>query len=111
MFAAFMTAISFLKHEGFHEEREIRVLAMPQPLKAYQEMGREDDLSELPPVKPSFEVGSKRFISFEPQSGASLPIKRVIVGPGPSSSDDLQFADSVFGGAVPVHQSETPFIG
>jgi len=108
----FFQAATLLKHRGFREEREVRIVAIPQSREALADHGHEGRLIGRPPVKQVHELGgSKKHVALFDALHADLPIMRVIVGPGANQKEDIEFARSVVSGRVPIAVSETPFIG
>ena len=110
--SSFFRAATLLKHRGFREEREVRIVAIPQSERALVERGRTDEFSGRPPVKRAYKIGdSKRHLALFETLNARLPIKKVIVGPGATQKSDYEFALSLVSDGVPISISETPFIG
>ncbi len=108
----FFQAATLLKHRGFREEREVRIVAIPQSRRALADRGHEDRLIGWPPVKQVHAPGgSKKHVDLFEALCTDLPIKRIIVGPGANQKEDIEFARSVVSGRVPIDVSETPFIG
>ena len=54
---------------------------------------------------------SKKHVALFESLNATLPIKRIIVGPGANQNADFEFARSLISERVPIVMSETPFIG
>jgi hypothetical protein len=105
LFTPFSRAATLLKHRGFREEREVRIVACPQSERALADRG-------MPPLKKVRELSnSKKCVALFESLSATLPIKRIIVGPGANQKKDYEFARSVVADQVPIVISETPFIG
>jgi Protein of unknown function (DUF2971) len=114
-FAPFVSGATLFKHQGFKEEREVRIVAIPSPRKL-----RERQLSEypdlrLPPVK---HIGTRvingrnrRYIGLFGFPDSVLPIKRVIVGPSSHQQNNSDKARALLGGGIEITVSATPFIG
>ena len=109
----FVVSASAFKHQGFYEEREVRLVAMAGTQLAAQmerKAGR-----DAPPLKDVFKRSrdrrERRHISFFGKDFADLPIKRVIVGPARSQDNNVLFAEKIVGKKVPVSKSATPYIG
>jgi len=68
-----------MKHRGFREEREVRIVAMPQSERALADRGRECELLGRPPIK-DVHGNSKKYVALFESLNATLPIKRIIVG-------------------------------
>jgi hypothetical protein len=108
----FFNAATLLKHRGFREEREIRIVAMPQTSAVLAQYGRLGELKNWPPLKKTEQLSnSKRYLALFDSLALKLPITRIIVGPGRGQLEDAEFAKKLVSGSVPVHISETPFIG
>jgi hypothetical protein len=107
---------TLFKHQGFSEEREVRIVAIPgsdgvqktvqaeypaefnaSPLKCIRERGSSN--------------GKRRYIALFDTLGVRLPIKRVIVGPSRHQNDNCERVTALLGDSVPVTVSVTPFIG
>lgn len=115
-FAPFSPAATLLKHQGFLEEREVRIVACPQSVRALVDRGKRNDLFGWPPIKKvrlhdSKKYVSKKYVALFDSLNATLPIKRIIVGPGDNQNEKFEFARSVVSDRVPIRKSETPFIG
>jgi hypothetical protein len=109
----FISAATAFKHQGFYEEREVRLVAMAGTELA-AEMERKAGRTP-PPLK---EVGKtsrggreRRHITLFGKDFARLPLQRVIVGPSRSQDVNLAFAQKIVGRKVPVSMSATPYIG
>lgn len=107
-----MQAATLLKHRGFQEEREVRIVAIPQSKQVLARHGKEDELLGWPPVKDVHILGeSKKYVALFEALNAELPIKKIIVGPGAKQKEDIELARSLVSNRVPISISETPFIG
>jgi hypothetical protein len=112
LFASFSKAATLLKHRGFREEREVRIVAMPYSERALADRGMRNELLGRPPIKQVRQLtNSKKYVALFDSLSATLPITRIIVGPGANQKDDHEFARSVVADRVPIVNSETPFIG
>jgi hypothetical protein len=111
----FLRAATRLKHLGFHEEREVRIVACPQSVRALVERGMKNELLAGPPIKKVRGLSdSKKVVKLFESVSATLPIKRIIVGPSSHQNEDCEFAQSVVSHRVPIVpivKSETPYIG
>src|SRR5437016_4383229 len=110
-FAPFSRAATLLKHRGFLEEREVRIVACPQSVRALAARGKRNDLLGRPPIKKVRLSNSRKYVALFESLNASLPIKRIIVGPSVNQKEDYEFALSLVSDSVPIVKSETPFIG
>jgi len=108
----FLSAATLLKHRGFQEEREIRIVAMPMNKRYYQIKEKKERAAAYPPFKNVFSNnGEDRRINLFESLKAPLPITRIIVGPSKEQAKDAAFARDLTKGAVPITLSETPYIG
>jgi hypothetical protein len=108
----FFQAATVLKHRGFQEEREVRIVAILESKQVLADFGKENDLADWPPVKDVRALGeSKKYVALFESLDAEFPIKRIIVGPGANQRDDIEFANSLVSDRVSISISETPFIG
>jgi hypothetical protein len=116
-----MTSLSCLyKHWGFHEEREVRVIAVPCSPNVTEMIKRDGE--DLPLKLPKTFLRSgihvpyiELFTSLNAQSSKSkLPLKRVVVGPQVDSASrrlSVERLLRVHGYQVPVICSEIPYLG
>jgi hypothetical protein len=113
IFTSFSEAATLLKHRGFREEREVRVIAIPMSREALTERGREKELMGLRLMKEVHELGEskRKYVALFEQLGVKLPITRIIVGPGAHQKADFEWVQTITSGRVPIIVSETPFIG
>jgi hypothetical protein len=110
--AKFLNAATSIKHRGFREEREVRITAMPHSRVMMETHAKPEDFQGVPPFKQLHVApGSKTHIALFSSFEADLPIKRVIVGPSKNQPQQVEFARSLVVDKVPIHVSETPFIG
>jgi len=115
-FAPFVTAATLLKHQGFKEEREVRIVAMPGSA-ALRDRVKAEYPAEFTnfPLKQIRTIsgarGLRRYITLFDGLKANLPIKRVIVGPSKDQDANHKRARHLLPIAVDVVRSATPFIG
>lgn len=107
---SFVHAATILKHRGFHEEREVRIVGVPHSTTAVKEPGWQEHLRRYPQPKPVHHIGSRRYLALFDTLSRPLPIKRIIVGPGANQKEDCDFAKSLVSGKIKVVCSETPYI-
>ena len=109
----FVSSATAFKHQGFYEEREVRLVAMPWTERAAEVMRKEGHqpapLKEV--YKTSRDGRERRHISLFGKDFAPLPLQRVIVGPSRSQDANATFARKIVGGKIPVSKSATPYIG
>jgi hypothetical protein len=106
----FMSACPLFKHRGFHEEREVRIVAIPGARDVLRS-NPEYDLSER---WKTIHVRGDANIPYlrlnDHLNKGALPIKRVIVGPSQAQTNNLERARGIVGD-IPVLPSATPFRG
>jgi hypothetical protein len=110
----FISGATRFKHQGFQEEREVRVVAVPatskilaSELSKHPEYGSPDRWKHVH-VR---DVKRIRYIALLDTLNATLPIKRVIVGPSRNQDENYARARATIAEGVPVTRSATPFIG
>jgi hypothetical protein len=111
LFTPFSRAATLLKHRGFREEREVRIVACPQSERALADRSMRNELLGRPPIKQVRGLSNSKNVALFESLSATLPIKRIIVGPGANQKEDLEFARSVVSDRVRIVSSEIPFIG
>jgi hypothetical protein len=110
-FEAFKKTCGRLKHQGFHEEREIRIVTYPvyQEYRDHLAATYQDDPRATIPLKAMVRTGKKPHISLLDKIAAPLPIKLIIVGPSTTQTEDIERARTLTKGKVKVRASETPY--
>ena len=107
----FVGGCTLVKHHGFCEEKEVRIVVAPRP-------NEDSDFYEpAHGLKPSKTIYHKKRNNREVRyielfGDAPLPIKRVIIGP--SQFQDINYqkiTDLVTGLRIEVVKSDTPFLG
>jgi hypothetical protein len=74
--------------------------------------GTENELLGWPPIKEVHVLSnSKKYVALFDSPSATLPITRIIMGPGANQKEDYEFVWSVVSHRIPIVISETPFIG
>jgi hypothetical protein len=118
----FMSACPRFKHQGFREEREVRIVAIPAAkellrsfVAKYPEsslaQNLEYDVAERWKTIHVRNNGSVPYVKLNDHGNrTALPIKRVIVGPSWSQREHFEKAHNIVGN-IPVIRSATPFIG
>lgn len=114
-FAPFVSGATLFKHQGFKEEREVRIVAIPSTRELRERQLSEYPNLRLPPVK---DIGTRvingrnrRYIALFGFPGSMLPIKRVIVGPSSHQQNNYDRARTLLGDGIEITVSATPFIG
>jgi hypothetical protein len=107
----FLAGVTLLKGAAYKSERELRIVAIPGTAKLAQHAAKEhpaefDTTMPLPDVLTRPDTG-KRYVALFDGLGLRLPVKRVIVGPGPQQEDRAARARSILGD-VPVTLSRCP---
>ena len=104
-----------LKHFGFHEEKECRIVvgAMTEWLR---DMLAAAGTENLNPVKEfhhrSGRSGLIPYVALFEDLGRDLPIKRIIVGPSRKQGAHCQAVRELANDrGIQVHKSETPYVG
>jgi hypothetical protein len=111
---ALLSAAPWVKHQGFREEQEARVVAIPtisRIVDIEQQRAPNSTLSLKPIVSRETPQGDCPYLVLFDRLDERLPIKRVIVGPSRHQAENLERARSVIGGRVPLFRSKTPFLG
>lgn len=116
----FATACARFKHRGFREEQEIRIAVFPL-LERVLARVRPEALSDAKSKgilkntfhRPGMNGRDVEYIRLfdKPRSEAALPIRRVIVGPGPDQHGRFEKVREIVPAGVPVVRSETPYVG
>ena len=106
---------ALLKHFGFHEEKECRIVvgAMTEPLRNMLAAAGTENLNPVKEVHHhSGRSGLIPYVALFEDLGQDLPIKRIIVGP--SRNQDAHFKlvrELVSCRGIQVQKSETPYVG
>lgn len=114
IFADVLSMFTRLKHRGFYEEREVRVVACPMT-KEIEDDYRRVDPNYVSPDLPLKTVHIRNddapYIElFDFDEEAQLPINRIIVGPMENQSQAKRDLEKLVVGDIEVHRSETPLI-
>jgi Protein of unknown function (DUF2971) len=114
-FEAFVSGATLTKHQSFHEEQEVRIVASPGTdalVKAVQANHPEFRPSPLKVVHSRpVTNGSRRYIALFESLNARLPIKRVIIGPSRDQDTNYRTARALLHQSIKVAPSDTPYIG
>lgn len=112
---ALLAGAPWFKHQGFSEEQEARIVAIPGKKDMADRIALENASASLGPLKTIYgaeqDTATRPHIALFDGLKANLPIKRVIVGPSRHQKENLARARAVVGGGLLLHPSETPFIG
>lgn len=105
VFASFVPGATLFKHQGFREEREVRIVAMRT---------KAPDL-RLPPLRAiktrSVKSKQKRYVSLCEGLGIKLPIEKIIIGPSKDQNARYKLARDMLPSDVSVCCSSTPYLG
>jgi hypothetical protein len=107
------------KHEGFSEEKEVRIIAVPANDSVYKAGQTQGDVRPQKQIQFTLKNGAlvPHLMLFEPMADAekiALPIKKVIVGPHPDKRNRQKSVNSLLkthGIDAEVVVSEIPYIG
>lgn len=100
---------TLVKHHAFHEEKEVRIVVSPKPTNPASTFYVDEHNSKPIKCRQRGE-GEVRYI--ELFGDASIPIKRVIVGPSRIQNLNYQnVREWTAGSGIEVVMSETPFVG
>ena len=108
--AYFLEAVSFVKHQGFREENEARIVTIPGTQHDLDGVIAEHGNIDVPPFKAIRSRGTRQYIVLFESLKAALPIKRVIVGPSAHSDAAFANARALFGSGITITRCDTPFI-
>ena len=107
----FETLIARLKHQAFHEEREVRLVTYPMyaEFREHQikKKGKKADLYKG--LKTIVRDGPKPHIALFEGLDDPLPITRVIVGPAANQNEEIEAAKRLSQGRWDVVASATPY--
>ncbi len=102
-----------LKHRGFKEEHEVRIVACPLTLEQRERIEKtsETELAPRKAIKTLLRRGDRQHIPYIALFGETpLPIKRIIVGPGPKQATLQSQIRSQIPAHIKVVKSETPYV-
>ena len=112
VYSKFVLLASRVKHRGFSEEREVRILANPQTeeMDAYLKTEAPDEYVPRPEqFKEMFRCNGKRHIALF-DAGSRLPVNRIIVGPHRDKYVNQRKVRQLVGQRTTVQISQTPYI-
>jgi hypothetical protein len=110
----FLASATAFKHEGFHEEREVRLVAMAGTQLAADRMKGVKGFDPTPVkkiLKDTRGGRDRRYILLFGKDFPPLPLRRVIVGPAHKQEENAVIARKIVGDEIPVLKSATPYIG
>ncbi len=108
----FLSGATLFKHQGFLEEREVRIVAIPGTEALRQQGKLEHPDFPAAPVPTIYHLPqtTRRYIPLFEGCETPLPIVGVIVGPSRNQAANAEFARSVVGHGVKVVCSDTPWL-
>jgi hypothetical protein len=113
LFTPFVTSAVSIKHRGFAEEREVRIVAMAATKLTDDKMKGTPGYVSLP-IKYIFtcerDARKKRHIALFGPELSKLPVVKVIVGPARDQKRNATIAHETVGKGVEVLLSETPLM-
>lgn len=119
----YLRAATHIKHRGFIEEREVRIVVcpitedqvetlVPAAKESFDEFRSTHPAAVFKPICVTPKGRRRRYVTLFEGQHDRLPIKRVIVGPSESQKENLDRAATLLGKRrIPIMCSETPFIG
>ena len=113
-FAPFVIGATMFKHQGFREEREVRIVAMPGSKALFDHVQAQHNQIPQMSIKQMNTIhssrGKRRYISLFEGNSVTLPIKRVIVGPSRHQAANVAHAQNLLGKDIAISASATPFV-
>jgi predicted dithiol-disulfide oxidoreductase (DUF899 family) len=113
-FAPFVIGATMFKHQGFREEREVRIVAMPGSKALFDHVRAQHNQIPQMSIKQMNTIhssrGKRRYISLFEGNSVTLPIKRVIVGPSRHQAANVAHAQNLLGKDIAISASATPFV-
>jgi hypothetical protein len=110
-FEPFVAGATLFKHQGFREEREVRIVAVPGSERVMERVQAEHkDFHPAPPKTMRETNNGRRYVALFDSLGEQLPIKRIIVGPSRDQDSNYIRARELVGESVPVVRSATPLL-
>jgi hypothetical protein len=110
-FEPFVAGATLFKHQGFREEREVRIVAVPGSGEVMERVQAEHKDFHPAPLKTLHATDNgRRYVALFDSLGEQLPIKRIIVGPSRDQDFSYVRARELVGENVPVVRSLTPFL-
>lgn len=111
----FMSKVTRFKHRGFYEEREVRIVSCPMTKESSEKYNTKSSFApkhDFHEINTRYRSGNEvSYISlFSHNVKKNLPIKKIIVGPGPNQDISYEKAKSLVANSAYVMKSSTPFI-
>jgi hypothetical protein len=115
MIVEFLAAATRYKHQGFREEQEARIIAIPTDLEMVNLVRSNSTNRDQKDVKDIYHTNlkneEKRFMLFFDKPKTKLPIKRIIVGPSRVQNENITKTRQSLGDRFVIQSSATPFVG
>jgi hypothetical protein len=109
--ANFLWTAPLLKHQGFKEESEARIVVIPGTKHDYDAVVTEHgDVINLPLKVIHARSDGRQYVVLFEGLNSKLPIKRVIVGPSRQQDENFDKARRLLGDDIPIVRSNTPFL-
>jgi Protein of unknown function (DUF2971) len=113
-FLPFLESATAFKHQGFFEEREVRLIAMAGTQLVIDKLNGVQGFQPRP-LKEVFtstrDGRTRRYILLFGKDFPPLPLRRVIVGPSARQANNIAIARNMVRDKIPVSTSRTPFVG
>lgn len=106
----FLVAATLFKHQGFREEQEVRIVAIPATDALRAEALKHPEFQDKPVPEVHARSHGRRYVILFDGLGVELPIRRVIVGPSRQQEKNVNFARSILKPEIPVVPSATPWL-
>jgi len=109
--ANFLWAAPLLKHQGFQEESEARIVVIPGTKHDCDAVVAEHgDVINLPLKEIRARSDGRQYVVLFDGLNLKLPIKRVIIGPSRLQDENFDKARRLLGDDIPIVRSDTPFL-
>lgn len=105
----FLSAASLFKHQGFREEQEVRVVAIPATEALRTAALRHWEFQDKPLPVVQAQPSRRRYVSLFDGLNFELPINRIIVGPSRHQEVNAVFVRKLLERDIPVTLSATPW--
>jgi hypothetical protein len=116
-FGPFAAATTLFKHQGFREENEVRIVVLPGTQYLSERTKAEfPEFIERPIIEPHKMTSvdgktTRKHITLFSRTDEPLPIKRIIVAPGPDQAGRVAHARTLAGDNVEITRSDIPWTG
>ena len=112
---AFMQIATRFKHQGFHEEREVRIVVAPIVREAELQLWRNKNTNNSKSEKKieyrRLKNLSAPYVQLFGRSFEPLPIERIIIGPSQNGSAAAELIRRIANGRnIEISESKTPYV-